>query len=385
MSDPASPDNGEALTQVLGWDAQSFLQKITSVAPNIIYVFNQKTQSNEYSNHSLGERMGYSPSEIQAMGADLMPMLCHPDDLSEMFSYFGDLRKMADGQVSTLEYRMKHRDGHWVWLHSHDTIFERDENGEVLRHIGTATDITAQKEAEARALLEKRIADEANDELRSFAYSVSHDLKAPSNTLSMLLSEMETALANDDKDDLADLLASGDETVTRMGVLIEDVLHYTRVIDGGGPHAKCDLSKIADDVLVDLRAQISSSGAEIETGPLPVISGNEAQIRILLQNLVVNAIRYQPAGATPKVWISSETDPVARQLTLRVRDNGIGIDPKLQERIFTMFARLHREQDYPGTGLGLAICRRIATNHGGVISVESAPGEGSVFSVTLQM
>lgn len=382
MPDQPTKSDYDAITQLSGWDAKPFLEKITTIAPGIIYVFNQKTQSNEYSNHSLGEKLGYSPKEIQEMGAEFMPMKCHPEDLPLMFEYFEGLRKMPDGKVTVLEYRMRHRDGHWVWLLSHDTIFERDENGDVLRHIGTATDITAQKEAEAQALREKRTADEANEELRSFAYSVSHDLKSPSNTLSMLLAEMETAFQRGDKADLMDLFSSSRETVQRMQVLIEDVLHYTRVIGDPDAHATCDLSQLMTDIIADLRAEISSTNAEIETVPLPMIRGNAAQLRILMQNLVVNAIRYQAPGAAPKVSVTTEADPYGQKVTLHVRDNGIGIEPKMQDRIFKMFARLHREQEYPGTGLGLAICRRIMTNHSGTISVKSTPGEGSVFSVT---
>ena len=166
-----------AFSGLAAWEAKPFLEKVTGIVPGIIYVFNQQTQSNEYTNRSLGAALGYSSDEIQVLGAEFMPRLCHPEDLPKMFAYFEGLRQMKDGEVSQLEYRIKHKKGGWVWLLSHDTIFERDEAGAVLRHIGVAADITAQKEAEERALAEKRAADAANEELRSFAYSVCHDLK----------------------------------------------------------------------------------------------------------------------------------------------------------------------------------------------------------------
>ena len=125
------------------WDAMPFLEKVMGIVPGIIYIVNQKTQSNEYSNRSLGELLGFNSSEIQAMGDDFFPQVCHPEDLPKIFEYFGGLQSMKDGEVCRIEYRMRHKLGHWVWLLSYDTIFERDADGAVLRHIGMATDVTA--------------------------------------------------------------------------------------------------------------------------------------------------------------------------------------------------------------------------------------------------
>ncbi len=131
------------------WDAAPFLEKVVGIVPNVIYVFNQKTQSNEYANRSLGDLLGYSAAEIQKMGDALMPSLCHPEDLGRVGEHFGAIQRIADDEVLTVEYRMRHKGGHWVWLLSYDALFERDEDGSVLRHIGVATDITDQKQAAA--------------------------------------------------------------------------------------------------------------------------------------------------------------------------------------------------------------------------------------------
>ncbi|MEX3016379.1 hybrid sensor histidine kinase/response regulator [Gymnodinialimonas hymeniacidonis] len=133
------------------WEADAFLAKITNVVPGIVYVFNQKTQSNEYTNSTLAEILGYSSPELVEMGDALFPTLCHPDDLPRIGEYFASLQQLKDGETASIEYRMRHKSDYWVWLLSYDTVFDRDEDGSVARHIGVATDITAQKSSEAAA------------------------------------------------------------------------------------------------------------------------------------------------------------------------------------------------------------------------------------------
>ena len=131
------------------WEAEEVLSKITNVVPGIIYVFNQKTKSNEYTNSALGDVLGYSPEEVREMGDGLFPQLCHPDDLPAIGAYFATIQDLAHGELTSIEYRLRHKAGHWVWLLSNDTVFERDEDGSVLRHIGVATDISLQKQGAA--------------------------------------------------------------------------------------------------------------------------------------------------------------------------------------------------------------------------------------------
>ena len=129
--------------------AAPFLEKMLRVLPGIVYVFNQTTQSNEYANRSLGDVLGYGPAEVQEMGSALFPTLCHPDDLPKIGAHFQAIQSMGDDEVLSVEYRMRHKDGEWRWLLSHDAVYERDETGALLRHIGKATDITDLKRQEA--------------------------------------------------------------------------------------------------------------------------------------------------------------------------------------------------------------------------------------------
>ena len=130
-----------------------------------------------------------------------------------------------------------------------------------------------------------------------------------------------------------------------------------------------------------MRGAIHDGHALITHDPLPAVLADETQLTQLFQNLVGNAIKYQPAGI-PQIHISAIED-VENKWVFSVKDNGLGIDPQYFDRIFGMFQRLHKRDEFAGTGIGLAICKKIVEQHGGSISVESQPGKGSTFSFGL--
>ncbi len=376
---PAVPDPA-----LQAWNAQPFLEKVTQIAPVIIYVFNQKTQSNEYSNRSIGSFIGYTGDEIVEMGADLFPTLCHPDDFPRILTYFNQLQNLPDATPLQIQYRLRHKNGGWVWLSSRDAVFERDSDGSVLRHIGTASDITPLKNTEQEALHQRHVAEMANEELRSFAYSVSHDMKSPSNTLSLLLDELldeHGHTLNRDAHGLVDLCRT---TVENMQNLIEEVLNYTRIIGQDFPSTTVNLGQTFDLVCGDLHGPITEANARVTIGPMPIIFGNEALLRTMFQNLLSNAVKFHSPGTPPEITIMDVSDPNDSEVEIAVTDNGIGLPPGTEETIFGLFKRLHLDDAYPGTGLGLSLCQRIAINHGGGIRVRSTEGKGATFTVTLK-
>ncbi|WP_109830104.1 PAS domain-containing protein [Reichenbachiella versicolor] len=128
--------------------AKYFQDKVTNLIPSIIYVFNQQTMSNEYTNLEIGTALGYSKEEIQYYGVEFIAMVCHPKDLYRIGVHFDKMNSMQDGESLKLEYRMRHKDGGYRWFLSIDTVFDRDNEGKVLRNLGIATDVTEIKEAE---------------------------------------------------------------------------------------------------------------------------------------------------------------------------------------------------------------------------------------------
>jgi len=167
---------------------------------------------------------------------------------------------------------------------------------------------------------------------------------------------------------------------TRMQRLVHDLLIYARVGTRGSPIDNIDANSILGGAIGDLATSIGESGAIITTEKLPMVRGDASQLGQLFQNLLMNAIKFRGED-TPRIHVSAKDDE--REWVFSVRDNGIGIDRRYEDRIFVIFQRLHTRQEYPGTGIGLALCKRIVERHGGKIWFESEVGRSSTFFFTI--
>jgi light-regulated signal transduction histidine kinase (bacteriophytochrome) len=165
-----------------------------------------------------------------------------------------------------------------------------------------------------------------------------------------------------------------------MQTLIQDLIVYSRVDSQARPFELVSMTKVFDQAVALIDTSIKESGAELSHDDLPDVMGDNSQLVQLLQNLIYNAIVYR-GNKTPRIHISAKSN--GHEWIFAVQDNGIGIHPKHQQRIFEIFQRLHNQQEYPGTGIGLAICRRIVHRHGGRMWVESEPEKGSTFYFTI--
>jgi light-regulated signal transduction histidine kinase (bacteriophytochrome) len=166
-----------------------------------------------------------------------------------------------------------------------------------------------------------------------------------------------------------------------MHRLIQDLLAYSRVGSKGKELLATSSEEALHQALLNLRGAIEESGAQVTHGNLPNVLADEMQLIQLFQNLVGNAIKYQAPGV-PQVHIAA-TGNGGKKWIFSVKDNGLGIETQYFERIFGMFQRLHKREEFAGTGVGLAICKKIVERHGGNISVESQPGQGSIFRFDL--
>ena len=222
-----------------------------------------------------------------------------------------------------------------------------------------------------------------------FIYILSHDLREPINTIvnfSSLLQEEYPAPAAGGPDPafdakgrkFLDFIAAGGK---RMQVLVDDLLRYVRLEQAGEAAGEVDLNEIIAEVQSDLADLIGRNDAAVEYARLPVIPGRRVMLRLLLQNLVSNAVKFHRPDAPPRIRVSVREEP--DHWVLAVSDNGIGIKEQYYGRIFDIFRRLHTAREYAGTGVGLALCRKIAEMHGGAITVQSEYGAGSTFQVTL--
>jgi signal transduction histidine kinase len=231
--------------------------------------------------------------------------------------------------------------------------------------------------AERNAALER-----SNQSLEEFAYVASHDLQEPLRAITgftQLLQERYAGKLDAEADEFMGFVVEG---TIRMKHLIDDVLQYSRVTTHGRALAPVDLNTVVERALQNLHAAIAASGAQVEFGKLPDVEGDSTQLVQVIQNLVGNAIKYN-RSTPPRVEILAKQNAEG-EWVVSVRDNGIGIDPRYQERIFRIFARLHTREEFGGTGIGLALCRRILERHGSRIWVDSVEGGGATFSFTLR-
>ncbi len=256
----------------------------------------------------------------------------------------------------------------------------RDASGRVVGASTIARDITDRMNAQEQIARQGKELVRSNAELEQFAYVASHDLQEPLRMVAsytQLLAKRYNGKLDKEADEFIGFAVDG---ANRMQRLINDLLAYSRVGTRGKEFQPTDLGVVLEEVLADLRLAIQESNGEITKDPMPTVMADEAQLAHVFLNLVGNAIKFH-GTEEPRVHIAAKKN--GREWTFSVRDNGIGIEPKYFDRLFVMFQRLHRRDEYPGTGIGLAVCKKIVERHGGRIWVESKPGHGSTFYFTI--
>jgi signal transduction histidine kinase len=228
----------------------------------------------------------------------------------------------------------------------------------------------------------------SNRELEEFAYVASHDLQEPLRKVVAFGERLKAMAGGGLAEKPSDFLNRMVGAAGRMSNLINDLLKLSRVTTRGQPFTPVDLRQVAEDVVSDLEATVERAHGTVEIGSLPTIEADPTQMTQLLQNLLVNALKFRRQGVPPVVKIEAsikEADNGGEVCEINVADNGIGFDEEHLERIFVIFQRLHARGEYEGTGIGLALCRKIAQRHGGSITARSKVGEGSTFTVTLPL
>jgi PAS domain S-box-containing protein len=282
------------------------------------------------------------------------------------------------GTVSQYETPLVRKDGSHVTITFSIVPLMRD--GRIVGVVGTAEDITERKRAETELAARAEELARSNAELEQFAHIASHDLQAPLRGVigfSQLLEQDYGAGLDANGREYIGLIV---QSATRMRSLITDLLTFSRVGKQDAERTAVACEEVMAQVEAQLASVIEARHAVITHDPLPVVTSTPLEMGQLFQNLVSNAIKYQP-GDAPSVHVSARRSNGG--WTFSFSDRGIGISPQHQERIFQIFQRLHTADQYEGTGIGLAICRKIVDRHGGRIWVESEEGDGATFYFTL--
>jgi PAS domain S-box-containing protein len=255
-----------------------------------------------------------------------------------------------------------------------------DASGQPAEFLIVARDVTERKRMEQQ--LDETLADlqRSNAELEQFAYIASHDLQEPLRMITSYMQIIEEDYKGKLDADADQYIAFTVEGAKRMQTLIDDLLAYSRVGTRGEPFIPTSMNSVLSKAIANLQVAIEESHAVVTHDQLPTVLGDESQLIQLFQNLLGNAIKFRGDDA-PMIHVGVEETKDG--WVFSVHDNGIGIDMKYIERIFTIFQRLHARDEYPGTGIGLAVVKKIVERHGGRIWVESAPESGSTFYFTL--
>lgn len=321
-------------------------------------------------------------SEINIIGAELLGIntaekhkyifnLFIAPEYREKFKYHVK-KALRTGNIQNFELDLKRRDK--TVFHAHIEMSVKFEKNTLYKLV--IVDLTERNKLEEDL---KR----SNDELKQFAYVASHDMQEPLRTITsftQLLARRYEGKIDKDADEFIGFII---EASIRMKQQIEDLLEFSRVITQGGSFEKTNTENILKQVISSLKTLIDENNVEISHDPLPQIVADHGQLARLFQNLIINSIKFRKPGEQPKIHISAKKDAENNEYIFSVSDNGIGMEPQYQNRIFTIFQRLHTREEYQGTGIGLSVAKKIVERHGGHIWVESKLGIGSTFYFTI--
>lgn len=311
----------------------------------------------------------------------------HPDDLPVREK--AHEQALITGKIS-YETRILQEDHSVKWAKINGKIIN-DQQGNPKTIIGIIQDIQEQRAFEEE--LKKQVADQteelqrSNNDLLHFAGIVSHDLREPVRKIKFF----HTRLSNEKKAGLyknsEKYLSKINQSAQRMENIIEGILTYSTLDKTTQPFEKIDLNEILENIKTDLELVIQEKGAVLITSELPEIEGASILINQLFYNLIQNALKFSKADVPPRVIITSGliNDNGIDCVKIIIKDNGIGLDPAFNERIFNAFERLHSKDQYEGNGLGLALCRKIVKRHNGSITAAGEKDNGAEFTVILPL
>ncbi len=315
----------------------------------------------------------------------------HPDEQQRVES---EITAFIEGRISTFncEYRLRCKDGSYKWILDRGMILSRDDEGKPTRVIGTHADISQQVEYEEQIKrlnidLERRVEErthelaEAMNELESFAYSISHDLRAPLRAIDgythILMEDHRSTIEGE----AGQLLGRISANARKMGQLIDDLLAFSRVGRAEIKKEKINLTELCQDVCHDLLPGHTFEHYTVDIEPDMAIVGDVVLIRQVVQNLLANAIKF--SSLKDKPTISVKLEPHGGESRCTVSDNGAGFSMDYEDKMFGVFQRLHSATEFEGTGVGLAIVKRIVERHGGRIWAQGEEGVGASFTFAL--
>ncbi len=370
--------------------SQQRMDNIVANSPGAIYrCTNDAEWTMEFLSAAITRITGYSAEDFLGNRIRSYASIIHPDDrriVREAVSVA--LERKTQYQM---DYRLLVKDGTTRWVHEQGQgLFDPDGRLNILD--GFIFDITEQRKAEQEIKrlnqeLEQRVSDrtrqleEANKELETFAYSVSHDLRAPLRAIdgfSRILLDDYAQMIDEEGKRLLNIVR--DNTI-RMGQLIDAILKFSRTGRLEISLSEIDIEKMVRSVCAEFQTTDNESKLQWKIEPMPLARGDSAMLRQVFVNLLSNAIKFSQTRETPKIEVGARVKD--GETIYFVKDNGVGFDMRYVDKLFGVFQRLHSMNEFEGTGIGLATVKRIVTRHGGRVWAEGEVNKGATFFFTL--
>ncbi len=310
------------------------------------------------------------------------PVLTKENEISEIVISFTDVteQKKAEDELKISLKKTEENEQHLILKNKEFEEINKKLNQTIQDLQKANQEIGDRIKKETELLMQTEMLGHINKELEEFSYIASHDLQEPLRTILNYIGLLEEELSGKIGAEGDQYIKFINEATKRMQQLIKDLLELSRV----GRNIKfepVDCNKIMKEIVNDLALSIKDSNAKINLAELPIIKGNELEIKQVFQNLISNAIKFR--DKIKQCIIDIKADEKDKEFVFSIKDNGIGIEDQFKDKLFIIFQRLHSTDEYPGTGIGLAICKKIVNKHGGKIWFESKPQEGTTFYFTI--
>ncbi len=380
-------------------DAFRLFDRLAAATPDVLCVFDLRTRRITYANRSVRDVLGYAPGALEAVGDDLLERFVHPDDLDAVSGLLGRCAALPDDVVLEHEHRMRHADGEYRWLRSRVVVFSRTPDGLPGQVLCLSRDVTEQRSTDQHLHdVERRVQAQVETALRQrdeFLTVAAHELKTPIASLKgfaqLELRRLQRA-SPPDRERIRRALDTIKSQADRLTRLVNGLLDVERLASG---------RLVIEPGLLDLTTLVRSAATafaasarhtvQLHLAESFVVRADAVRIEQVLTSLLDNAVKFSPGGGAVEVSLAPHD---SHAVQLAVRDHGLGIRPERRAAIFERFAPAPGATAGPqadpdpathGMGLSLHVSRQIVELHGGTIVVESPPGGGTRFVVTLPL
>jgi len=371
--------------------AHDHLAKIFETSPGIVCTSHLRPDGTvcfPYGSERLAEYFGIPTAHLEEDAAPYLALI-HPDDIESLLtSIYESAKHLSPWRF---EWRMIHPEKGVLWIEGH-SMPVRETDGSTMWH-GVATDVTERKKAEEKIRLlneqlEQRVSERtsqleaSNKELEAFSYSVSHDLRAPLRHVIGFSEKLESELKEKTDPEITRLTGKIKSSASKMSRLIDELLTYSRLGRTDLKTIKISINTIIDEIKKEAEDITKGRKIEWKIKQLPSVNADPMLIKLVLQNLILNSIKFTGKKRNAIIEIDF-AEKNKKEYTFYIKDNGAGFNMQYANKLFGVFQRLHTTEEFEGTGIGLASVRRIINKHNGTVWAEGIENEGATFFFTL--